>query len=593
MDINRIKQILGSETSKEATNRDAFIKINVNNNERLLPPGEILRIVNVDERFTFERQQSTFYRIIGTINLTATNALFNLNDSLESDNFTWSTFNYFNTQNGLYRFFEPVYLTAINNNLVETNGWFGYYDPDISKAGLCDYYDMEPKRNRFYFLSDTNPYHAAPNTPPVKNWELTITYPYAVDSGHTMVQNGLFIVDSEPAVVSTRVMTAFAMPCIHNLQIGDIVRISGTTGYDGDHLVVRTGQDNGELKEYYFVIDVPPIGQIGPFSRIKRVVNNFESQYYFRRFKKIKTRNSPIIENNDYETYRLAFSENIYADTNVQFSFNEDIDISDLKDNLGRPLTEIYFTVIKTNSNELFSKISSGIEVPFISKFNTSPINTYLQDIPVINKIHNGNGNPWPSHIPLEPNVTINSLTNDFYGDLVEYNTYEVKETVLAEIAHRFNTKNRETASATTTYNVSEPNIDTNTSGTTNTTNLGPRQEGYFYKPHHRMTIKTLSSYVEQGDENTVGIPDYATNLNDGRYFWRDILNVGVNETDELPLNYPFLNGCHYLYNNYCFYVKRQDPFDNWDLYYAKFPSDPIGERITDKFNINSAEDVC
>jgi len=407
------------------------------------------------------------------------------------------------------------------------------------------------------------------------------------------VQNGLLIFDMEPATVSTRLMTAFAMPCLHNLQIGDVVRISGTTGYDGDHLVVRTGQDNGDLKEYYFVIDIPPIGQISPFSRMKKVVNNFESQYYFRRFKKIKTKSSPIIENDDYETYRLAFSDNIYTDTITQFSFNEDIDISDLIDNLGRPLTEIYFTAIKTDSNGLFSNISSGIETPFIPKLNTSAINTYLQNVPVINKIHNGNGLPWPTHIPLETNVVINSPTDDFYGDLVEYNLFEVKETILAEVAHRFNTVNRETTSATTTFVVSEPSVESGLQSIFKTINLGPRQEGYFYKPHYRTIIKRLSLYVEQGDQNTVGIPDYAVNLGDGRYLWRDILDIGINQTDETPLNYPFLNGCHYLYNNYCFYIRRQDPFDNWDLYYSKFPSDPVGERMTDKFNINSAEDVC
>jgi hypothetical protein len=47
------------------------------------------------------------------------------------------------------------------------------------------------------------------------------------------------------------------------------------------------------------------------------------------------------------------------------------------------------------------------------------------------------------------------------------------------------------------------------------------------------------------------------------------------------------------MYNNYCFKLKRQDPFDNWDLYYSKFPADPTGERITIKFDSNSAEDVC
>ena len=602
MDTERIQQRLGSETSKVSVNTDTFIKISVDSSQRLLPPDEIVKVVNLAERFDIERHNSSYYRILGTINSTVANPLFNLDDAFMADNNTWSTFNSKDI-NGASRFFEPVYPTAIKNYLREKDGWFGYYDPDISKAGFCEYFDMEPKRERLSFLLDTNPYHNTTTHPaPVKNWYLTITYPYAVDSGHTMVYDsvnnysGLLIVDSEPAIVSTRVMTAFYMPCLHNLRIGDLVRISGTTGYDGDHLVVRTGLDNGDLKHYCFVIDAAPTGVTNNISRMKRVVNDFESSYYFRLFKKVKTRNTPVIRPDDYETYRLAFSQNIYNDAITQFVFNEDIDINGLKDNLGRPLSELYLTVIKTDSKGLFSKVSSGIETPFIARLNDSAVQQDLLRIPVINKIHNGINNlPWPSHIPLEADVTINMLNDEYYGDLVEYNISEVKETILAEVAHRFNTINREQSSASITYTVAEANPFTvpMTPAITETTTLGPRQEGYFYTAHNLIKIRQFSTYVEQGDQLTVGMPDYAIDLGDGRYLWRDLLDIGFNQTDAAAIDYPFLNGCHYLHNNYCFHVRRQDPFDNWELFYSKFPADPIGQQITDKFITNSAEDVC
>jgi hypothetical protein len=107
------------------------------------------------------------------------------------------------------------------------------------------------------------------------------------------------------------------------------------------------------------------------------------------------------------------------------------------------------------------------------------------------------------------------------------------------------------------------------------------------------ITIRDFSTYVEQGDQYTVGVPNYAVDLGDGRYLWRDLLDIGVNESNAKALDYPFLNGCHYMYDNYCFTVRRQDPFDNWDLYYSKYPADPIGERMTTKFNSNSAIYAC
>jgi hypothetical protein len=517
------------------------------------------------------------------------NPLFNINDTAYLDNFTWSDFNSLSQTTQGYKFLSPIFQTNINKYLKEKDGWFGYFDPDITKAGFCNFYDMEPKRERFYFTPDINPYHST-NTLPIKNWELTITYPASIDSGHTMVNNGLLIVEAVPVVVSTRAMTAFGMPCLHNLNIGDIVRINGTTGYDGEHVVVRVGLDNGELQPYYFVLDLPPTGVVSGVSRMKRVFGGVESTYYFRKFKKIATRNASIIENDDYEIYKLAFSENYYYDSISQFVFNEDINVDGLKDNLGRPLSELYLTTIKTDSNGLFSSVSSGIETPFIAELNTSNTNAYLQNIPVINKIHNGVTLPFPSHIPLESNITISGGiigSNDFYGDLVEYNQNEVKETILADVSHRFNTANRETAPSLT-YDVT-----TTIPPVQNTITLGPRQEGYFYKAHHLIKIREFSTYVETGDQFTVGIPDYAINLNDGRYLWRDLLDIGFNQTNPKALDYPFLNGCHYMYDNYCFTLRRQDPFDNWGLYYSKFPADPIGKRMTNKFNTNSAQDVC
>lgn len=594
MNTERIQQRLGVETSKTSVNTDTFLKINLDGEQRLLPPDEINKVVNVGDRFNLERQRSKFYRILGTINPTVSNVLFNLNDPTFLDANTWSGFNQiifldtsYPRDGNLLDKTDATYSIAIKNFLKENDGWFGYFDPDITKSGLCNYFDMEPKRERFSMVQDIRPFHGTSGQQPVKNWELTITYPADSDTGHTMVSGGLLIAEAQPAIVATRNMTAFGMPCLHNLTTGDLVRITGSTGYDGDHVVVRTGLDNGDLKNYYFVIDKPfGAGTIGT-ARMIRLFGGVESKYYFRKFKKVKTRSAAIIEIDDYEAYRLAFSENVFNDTITQFVFNEDIDVSNLVDNLGRPLSELYLTIIKTNSNNLFTNVSSGIETPYLPILITSNINTYLLNIPTINRIHNGGSTPFISSTPLESNITINPINDEFYGDIVDYNSNQVIETVLGHVSHRFNTINRETA-PTLNY-VSSIGVSSSTTPAV----LGPRQEGYFYKAHHLIKIREFSSYVEQGDQFTEGIPSYAVNLGDGRYLWRDLLEIGFNESIDKVIDYPFLNGSHYMYDNYCFHVRRQDPFNNWGLFWSKFPADPIGERMTDKFTTNSAEDVC
>ena len=122
---------------------------------------------------------------------------------------------------------------------------------------------------------------------------------------------------------------------------------------------------------------------------------------------------------------------------------------------------------------------------------------------------------------------------------------------------------------------------------------MGPRQEGYYYKAHNLIKIRNFSNFFDTGDANTVDIPSYAFQSPDGTYLWRTLLDIGFNETNVAPLDYPFLNGCHYMYDNYCFLLKRQDPFDLWNLYYSTYPADPIGESITSQFNTFTPPNVC
>jgi len=592
MSSERTQQRLNLETSKKSANNDTYLKINLENTNRLIPTNDIYKIVDVSERFNTERQRSKFYRLIGTINPTISNPLFNLNDSVMNNKYTWAGFNsyYFLDQsypkdNNNVDDTDYTFSTAIDSELKEQNGWFGYTNQDTTKSNsLCSFIDMEPKRERFKFIPDFTPYNNTNNIKSVKNWELTITYPFSTDKTHSVVNGGLLIVEIQKVIVSTREMVGIGMYCKHNLKTGDTVRITGTNGFNGEHVIVRVGLDNGDLKENFFVLNLSPNGSIGVNSRIKKVINGVESEYYFRKFKKIKTRNTLELEPDDYETYNLAFSQNIFNDEIVQFVFNEDIDVSDIVDNLGRPLSEIYLSIIKTNSNGLFSRTSSGIESPFLKSYNNNPP-SHIKDIPVINKIHNGGTLPFNTFKPLNTSVRVSDA--EFYGDLVEYNQIILLETVLSDVHHRFNTLNRE-SSASLNY------ID-NQSLAPNLKNiyLGPRHEGYEYKAHYKIKIRDLSNYIEEGDNFTVGTPDYAVNLGDGRIIWRDLIDIGFNESEFKVLDYPFLNGCHYLYDNFCFKLKRQDPFAIWGLYYGNFPEDPVGDRLTDKFTTNNEEDVC
>jgi hypothetical protein len=598
MSTERTKQRLGSQTSKESVNTNTYLSINLEGKERLLPNNEINHVIDVAEQFNKERQSCSFYKILGTINSTVSNCLFNLTDSSNQDAFTYAVFN---TLTFLSRSYpqdldlnddeDLTYSKSIDYYLKEKDGWFGYYDPIISGKSLCNFFDMEPKRERFSFLLDYTPYKNTNNLDGVKNWELTITYPSSSVTNHTMVNNGLLIIDVKNITVSTRGMKAFGVVCKHNLTSGDIVSLNNITGLaNGQYTVYSVGLENGDLKDYYFVIDFSNNVSITANSRMSKIVDGESVNYYFRLFSKIKTKTAPMIETDDYETYQAGFSENFFNDPIIQFVFNEEIDVSNLKDNLGRPLSEIYLTILKTSSNNLFTEVKSGIEAPYIASLNDSDVIPHLLQIPVIQKIHNGGNLPYTSHVPLET-FQSSGLPNTFYGDVVEYNNTTLLETVLADVQHRFNTFNRQQTNTIQEYISTTTDIDE--IAQQRTLILGPRQEGYYYKAHHIIKIRDFSNYIEIANNLIDEVPSYATLKDDGTYVWRDLLSIGFNDGEIRTLDYPFLNGSHYSYQNYCFNLKRQDPYAQWGLLYTNFPSDATGDRITDRFTVKNSDDVC
>lgn len=572
----RLQYKLNNSDSQRSVNVDSSLKIGLEQDNNTLPVGELNRILNVSDRFNQERENCTVYRLNGTISTIFSNVLFNttginsygyiLTNPLFRDRSYPSNNINFNDNEDL------TYREALKLHIKDIDGWYGFKNPDNLSESLCLWTDMEPNRELFSFAPSNS----------IKNWDITITYP-ALSADTFMTQGGLLCVEILPVSVGNRDMIAIATPIKHGLLQGDTVRITGLSSpiYDGDYQVIRIGLDNGDLQNNYFVIDIDPNTgvSIGVSSRMTRMVGSEPSIYYYRKFKKIQTINSVELNTDDYDIYPLNFSKTLFNDKNYQFIINEDIDITNLVDNLGRPLSELYLTIIKTDGNQgdgpIFTSIKSGIEIPFIGN-----VSLFQNSVPDIRRIHNGT-TPNP-HTPLDTSVSI--LDNEFYGDIVSYNRFEVKEIVLGEIRHQFNTFNRENGGIV---------IDPSTGDNEGSFDMGQRFEGNFYKPHYQIRLREFSNYIEQGDSSTIGIPNYAVDLGDGRWLWRDQLSLGFSDVSTTPLDYPFLNGCHYIHQNYLISLRRQDPFAQYGLYYGQFPRDSFGDKITDKFTVKKSQDAC
>ena len=585
MDSKKIK--LKKFKSKSDVNVNSFTNVNFISDYKELPPGEINKVLDVREQFNRERNLCANYSFIFTITPIFSNPLFNptgknhkididgndpeagIDNGLnifDNDLFKSKPFSNVQFQ---YSAVNLDYSQAVDEFLIEKDGWFCFKNPDITATGVTKFFDIEPSRARFDLNSNVK-----------KNWDICITYPYSVDKEHHVVDGGLLIVNIDINVeAGGRKMIGLGTATRHGLSPRDRVEISGMPNQElnGEHKVVRLGLNNGDYKENFFLIDINPddiTSTIPPIcdGRLRRISNGYPSEYYLRKFRRI--------ENADYSIYPIGFSNTVFNDKNYQITFNNKIDLGGLRDNLGRPLSEVFLTFIKTNSegDQFMTATKSGLDLELLSG-SLSDIN-----ISNIRKIHNGGPNLFDTHTPLEPDINMGAIEfsgDTFYGDLVEYNKTELNEKVLSDVLHRYNTNKRELISPENTELA-----------------RGPRPEGYMYKPHHRIQIRLFSIFIEEGYlENTGNIPDYSEILEGGKYIWRDYLSLGVTRIDGETLDYPFTNDSHYIHENICFVGKRQDPFNQYGLYYygedSFDPPDARGETITDKFITKKRDEIC
>lgn len=393
---------------------------------------------------------------------------------------------------------------SINNNLIERNGWFGFINKATTEhdnastkekgyesrlygkitinkilcnKSTCEFVDMYPDRTLFSFIPKYNKYRKRNE----KNWDYLLTYPYTSTKNnnliHKNIQNkdiygirAVFINE----LSNTRITDGADLPksgqifintsISNNLKPGDRVKIlvvDSETYYEVHNTikVINTGIAGSNTTTTFSVSAEEIIGYVESLTMcdvvlyVSKVVKGLSCEYYVRKFKAIPNINN---QNGDFNSNinRLGFCNNIYGDTITQIVYNDTIDVSDLRDNLGRELSEIYLTIIKRNRgysewyggspgsdtvefSHCFGPVSSGFDI----------IDTTLNEYN-IHRIHNVSKkiveavNLTVSDSALENNITVDSY--DFYGDIVELDVANMKETILEDVQHRFNTYQRE-----------------------------------------------------------------------------------------------------------------------------------------------------
>lgn len=305
--------------------------------------------------------------------------------------------------------------------------------------------------------------------------------------------------------------------------------------------------------------------------RFSKNVNGVDSEYYFIKNLRLPNKNKAkdilteeICKNKtDYEDmleksfstdkgcikpfkqeiYDLAFSSTIYNDKITQIEFTDDINTEYLVDYKGRPLTDIYATIIKKNNgfrewynenmaseqsydsverSKCFGKLTSGVDILSIESDSNDVMREnkgVLSDVHIINNLGKYYAKSLEDYSDdTKDDGNINDYKQNLYFcNLVEYNKSKCIEEELSPVFYRFNTAQREFDTNLieddkmffkfTYHELFGNEYDTGVEYLTNKSSdediLCP--EGYFYKSCYRIPINTFTG-VRQFGYNNIGV---------------------------------------------------------------------------------------
>ena len=387
-------------------------------------------------------------------------------------------------ENGWYGFTNVGYINIPNARLPEGNKNEVSINRVMNNNKPCEFYDMYPDRSLFSFIPKVNKWRKRTE----KNWDYKITYPYYSDIDKFNELN-----NTPSSVTEDEKYRLNALKCIsvdlnymnsgiklircktlfnHGLSKGDYVRFYYMSGgtlerYYNKVRVQKVGDYEGYDADKYFSVSYSDVTSFVPLTEsggemiadkvelyIRQERGGAEFVYYLRKFKGLDI--EPRSEIN-----KTAYQETIYGDRSAQIVYTDDVDVSNLVDNLGRPLTSLYLTIVKNNRGheEWYSGNISGETIEFSHCFGEvtsgfdlgNDTNDYN-----IRKLHNIDrdalDNPtkemlgWVgvSATPLTVESAITIENDEFYGDIACFDPYDYIEYILMPLYHRFNTAQRE-----------------------------------------------------------------------------------------------------------------------------------------------------
>jgi hypothetical protein len=371
----------------------------------------------------------------------------------------------------------------------------------------------------------------------------------------------------------------------HGLSVGEYVELS--IFYNTTNLFQVNSLGNDSFGSGVYVFNIFNIGYTGTtFSNgvtgtFKRVINpdnliETKSKYYVREHKILTNANDVVMTKDGFEKnvfneskkfeYSSITPNNISrisqknSSNAYNITTNYDVNLKGIIDNQKRPISELFLTIINKGYSGYFNNPNHGVGIKQGWEFNLGKTTNSWWD---------SNTEGSNTNIPVSSYILTSGVTQTFYynndlkigdvvdGDFCEWNDYEQIERVVSPYYQKIKYNQL-------VFQTSDAN-DTNS-------------PGYYYEPHHPMTIRVFSDYIETGDVGFVDeIPSWSYySSSDQQFRWRDLYTYGFIDNLGRGVDYPFLNGAQYPYENAFFRLIPEGINYNSNLLGTGIPVKPL-----------------
>lgn len=552
-DLGKISFLKGSERFKGANDQDIGVQIPLSNTVKELEEFQRNISVSLEDVYDNERQEGNKFIPMAKFSLIFNNSYSGKTLPLTNP---YSPFN-----NNLYYVDQLTYKQLELQNPNDTIAW----------PGLPQYHEFAFIRTDYnvtgYTIGPDAHYIPTPKENTKLNWSFYISYCFSSTTATTLnyAGNNFSAGDGIPFTATKTSFNgspvwSFTCPVEHGLNTGESIEVKifntiSTYTYD----VYSFG--NGAQDSDKYIVNIYDYGIFPGLTKfdgtLKRIVNNSfseesKSKYYVRKHKILQTPQDAVLtfagfENNAFRTVRKFESPQLTPNNVGRVSLKEDsqsynlsfkdyVDITGLYDNLNRPISEIFFTVVNKGKFGWFhypNDQNIGLKQGW--GFNLGPqLNSWWE----LNNVNSNTNITTQSYVNQNTIFYYNSdysVGDIMDGDFCEWNNFTQTERVISEYYHKF----------TFNQNVFTIGGDVN------------NQLGYYYKPHNKFQLSVFSSYIEESDGEIIGnLPNYAYyKIATQEFVWRDKYSYGFIDENGRGVDYPFLNGKHYPYENFIFRI--------------------------------------